>query len=233
VATKVFPVVHIISPEQAVEQVGVAFEHGADGAYLIDHRTSDWNVTCRAFNLAKACYPEFFLGVNILFEPTAFDVMTALLNAIKQERIDGLPDGVWVDDAMPKHDATRLLRVNNKALSGIRYLGGVAFKYTSLFTENPEIAAVRARELSEYVDVVTTSGSGTGTPPTPQKIEAMKKAIGDQCLAVASGVGVDNLHDYVDYIDELLVATSIETHKGSGVFDVPKLKELLLIAHKL
>lgn len=115
----------------------------------------------------------------------------------------------------------------------MRILGGVAFKYTRTFTNNPELAAQEVRTLYGATDVVTTSEEGTGTAPPVAKIQKMKIASADKPLAVASGIKLENIGDYENIVDEVLVASSVETSPYSGIFDRDKLKAFIRKAHNL
>lgn len=123
-------------------------------------------------------------------------------------------------------------KADHPELAGVALLGGVAFKYTPSYTDDPVGAAAAARELEPFVDVVTTSGPGTGMSPQPEKLAAMKHAIGKP-LAVASGIGPDNIHGYAGTVDQILVASSVETQPYSGIFDVAMLAEFITIAHDI
>lgn len=232
-ATEIYPVVHINDARQAREQAGVALEHGADGIYLIDHGTRTTDLLFKALNHTGLEYPESYIGINILCLRNAFDAFHLIERAVESETLNDYPDGLWVDDAHARSGETLALRSSNPELQNIRYLGGVAFKYTPRYTAEPAQAAEEAVRMSPYVDVVTTSGEETGIPPSAGKIKAMKEAIGNRPLAVASGVSIDNLADYEGLIDQLLVATSIETWPGSGVFDESKLHDLVQMAREL
>ena len=61
------------------------------------------------------------------------------------------------------------------------------------------------------MDVVTTSGSGTGQAAHVDKTRAMKQALGTFPLALASGLTPDNIEDYLPHSDCYLVATGIST----------------------
>lgn len=79
------------------------------------------------------------------------------------------------------------LRAVNPLAAAVTYYGGVSFKYTAGYTDDPDIAAESARALNPFVDVVTTSGPGTGKAAPVSKLVAMKHAIGSQRLGLASG----------------------------------------------
>lgn len=233
---KVFPVVHVLNTEQAQAQSNIAFDHGADGIYLISHSSSQGSTnTLRAFEVVKQEHEDEYVGVNLLLNgpDTAF---RALKSALSQGLITTTPDGIWVDEAAtsPKDlsslSVAEKLRNGSSDLAGIRFLGGVAFKYTRRYTDDPVQAAADTMALAPFMDVVTTSGPGTGFAPTPDKIYAMKQAAGNKPLAVASGISSDNIHEYGDCIDEILVASSVETEPYSGIFNPTKLAEFISLA---
>ncbi|MFT4186965.1 MAG: hypothetical protein QM621_00110 [Aeromicrobium sp.] len=231
---RIFPVVHARSRRQVLEQTERALELGADGVFLIDHGRLGQDDLLRAFAAARRAMPEAFLGLNLLCggPATAYDT---LRQALRRRELRQAPDALWVDDARGDSlPALRRLRVDlmDSPLADTILYGGVAFKYTRAFTEDPEAARGEVEALGPHVDVTTTSGAGTGTPPTPAKLAAMKDALGDRPLAVASGVSLDNLADYGDSIDEVLVASSVETEPYSGVFDPAALADLIAAVHK-
>ena len=232
-ATEVFPVVHVSDSQQAVEQTGVALQAGADGVYLIDHGSGSESGLVEVFNDVDAAHPDSFIGLNFLQFSSGLETFLFLNQAKLNGKLSRLPDGVWVDNALPNRQELADLRKQDENLKAIRYLGGAAFKYTREYTDDPSEAAEAAVDMSQYVDVVTTSGPGTGKAPSPEKIESMKKAIVPQKLAVASGIDTDNVKDYAGNVDEILVASSIETHPYSGVFDVEKLEQFVKAARDI
>jgi predicted TIM-barrel enzyme len=69
--------------------------------------------------------------------------------------------------------------------------------------------AKAARIASRYIDVVTTSGPGTGQAAALEKIQVMKEALDDFPLAIASGITPENAVQYLPWADCVLVATGI------------------------
>ena len=233
-ATKIYPVVHINSLKQGVEQAELALNCGADGVYLIDHHQNQQEDIISVFNALTDNNPNTYIGVNYLYEPSALHTLKLLQQAVKAEQMRRLPNALWADDVSDYINETLEYRKSDLALSKVRYLGGIAFKYTESYTDNHLIAAAEVRLLGKYVDVVTTSGPGTGKPPSPHKIAAMKQEADflGKPLAVASGVSAENLSDYDGNIDEVLVSSSVETAPYSGVFIKSKLAELIEDAKK-
>jgi predicted TIM-barrel enzyme len=228
--TTVFPVIHLQSTAQAVAQASLALGLGSDGVYLIDHHHGYSGPLLEAVQAVIEAHPDAFVGVNLLCAGTGLEAFTMLARACGIGTLTRLPDAVWVDDARHERDKLQAMRQADPRLAGIRYLGGTSFKYTSAYTEDPATAAAEAAAMAPYVDVVCTSGPGTGHATTPARVAAMKQAIGSQPLAVASGVDVENIGRLRPYVDEVLVATSIETTPGSGLIDSLQLTALLAAA---
>jgi predicted TIM-barrel enzyme len=223
----VFLVIRLRSTEQALAQTSLALELGSDGVYLIDHHHGYPGPLLHAFQAVIEAHPDAFVGVNLLCAGTGLAAFTVLMRAFGIGTLSRLPDAVWVDDARLERDQLQAMRQIDERMAGIRYLGGTSFKYTSAYTEDPATAAAEAAGMAPFVDVVCTSGPGTGHATTPARVAAMKQAIGDQPLAVASGVDAPNIAGLWPYVDEVLVATSIETTPGSGLIDQRALASLL------
>ncbi len=233
-AAKVFPVIHIRNDNihKAARQAEVAFGAEADGVYLIDHENAEPDVVVRAFNVIKFKNPGQFVGINFLQFLHGYDAFRYVRRAAQQELLHAYPDSIWIDDAAPRHDELDDYRQRVEILQNVQYLGGIAFKYTDGYTAEPQEAAAQAEVLQNYVDVVTTSGPGTGRPPALEKILAMRRAIGSKPLAIASGLSVENLSLYKDVADIFLVASSIETSQYSGVFDKTVINKFISLAHR-
>lgn len=246
--TKIFPVIHMGGTEQTLEQADVAFKAGADGVYLIDHgnapipRKEKRGLLRVIDHLAavKDAHPDKFVGINMLGGGVK-DSLEDLHYASRLGHLRVLPDGLWVDDALGRISPATVeeledineVRAAWPAAKSIRILGGVAFKYTPTFSESPVFTGWLTSLAANYLDVVTTSGEGTGKAPSVEKVRTMAEVAHGmgKPLAVASGVDASNLAAYGGVIDEVLVASSVETTPYSGIFDQQKLAELIQIAH--
>ncbi|MCX5884417.1 MAG: hypothetical protein NT096_00640 [Proteobacteria bacterium] len=194
------PVIHVISKDQALKNASIAREAGCEGIFLINHGMPFTNL----LEIHHAVFTEFsdwWIGVNCL-DLTPKDVFHKITNEVA---------GVWVDNAMideqrenqPEAESIQSARIES-GWKGL-YFGGVAFKY-----QRPVQDLDRAARLAvKYMDVVTTSGPGTGQAAFRGKILAMKKVLGDFPLAIASGIRPANIYDYMDVADCFLVATGI------------------------
>jgi len=236
---KIYPVVHMQSPEHALLLSKQAFGSGADGVFLIDHVTYQTPeiLTETYQHLREELGAAAWIGVNYLnLYPN--EAVHHMVSAKSSGFITQMPNALWADDAATTahlHDVTALK--HEYEMEDTDYFAGIAHKYTPSHTEDPELAAALAVEYGPFVDVVTTSGPGTGLPANVDKVAAMKRAMLeagiDKPLALASGVTIDNIRSYgLVGLDIALVASSIETGKYSGVFDLRRMNELIRAAHK-
>lgn len=235
---EIYPVVHIDNKKQALEQTEIALDNGADGIFLIEKkRKADPQRLTSIFNFVASRHPDDFIGVNYLPISHPVDVFEYVHDRFSEGKISRVPDGIWVGnttrDAQRKSafESVEVIRHECPELRNIRYLGGVAFKYNPLYTEDPKKAAEQVKAFGYDMDVIVTSGKGTGAAPSIEKIQSMKEAAGEKPLAIASGISELNLLSYRGLIDVVLVSTSVETEPYSGEFDEQKLKKLIDLAH--
>lgn len=198
----VLPVIHVESESQALSNAELALRVGADGVFLINHSISSGSLL--KIHCATADrFPDAWIGVNCL-DLTPEEVFTRI-----SERVDG----VWADNAMidesseQQPSARSVLNARQEAGCHALYFGGVAFKYQ----RHVDDLTSAARKAADFVDVVTTSGPGTGLAAHVDKIRWMKEALGTLPLAIASGLTPDNIEGYLPYSDCYLVATGIST----------------------
>lgn len=208
---KVFlPVIHPISRQHALRALAAAREEGADGVFLINQgMRTDKTLALLDDFLSDA---DFWIGVNIL-GVDAQALVTKLFNNFA-------PPGIWSDRADPQTD--------RRGWSGL-YFGGFSFKYQSEVRPEDEEREIR-RARAHGVDVVTTSGPGTGEPADLDKVRRMKEILGDEPLAIASGITPDNVRQYTPHADVFLVATGVE--QEFGVFDPDKLRRVADAIHE-
>lgn len=213
VPVAVLPVVHVLSPGQALEQAALCAGCGADGVFLIWHGGCWEDLAGVASQARRVCS---WVGVNALdLDPVG--VFSALVPAAQV-------DGIWCDDAGVDERAaaqTSAERVDvARAGFGGLYFGGVAFKYQR-HVDDLEAAAMAA---VGHMDVLCTSGAGTGSAPTAEHVARL--ATGVLPVAVASGVSAENAAELVAAgARALLVASSLEVEFGR--IDAGRLEKLI------
>jgi hypothetical protein len=211
-ARVLLPVIHPIGRSEALAAVEVAVAAGVKGVFLINQGLTADGVLALTMEV-RARHPALWVGINLLgFSPG--EVLRWGLEACA-----GRVDGIWSDDAEIL-EGTDSQPVAQNFLDARReldwrglYFGGVAFKYQR---EVPKAKlGLAASTAAGFMDVVCTSGPGTGYAADIAKVIAMREGLGPKhALALASGVTVDNVGTYLPYVDAYLVGTGIEERLG-------------------
>ena len=218
------PVIHPINREAALESVRVAKACGAPGVFLIDQGMSERDVLQLAREVRDQ-YPSLWIGLNLLSR-TAPKTLTTTYN--RGWRVDG----IWSDWAGIEENrvlgsshpvAETFMNVRRAALWDGLYFGGVAFKYQREVA--PSDLSAAAEMSIPYMDVLCTSGPGTGHAAGIEKVKALRAGLGDHAMALASGVTPENVGNYLPYVQAFLVGTGIE--QRLGVLDPAKIEALL------
>ncbi len=193
------PAIHVEGGKQALRNARIAEQEGADGIFLIN-RSIPYNSLIECYRTVQEQLPSFWIGLNCL--------------DLGRFAVDFIPKhtaGLWVDNAginesaRPTAGAKEFSNQRRKSNWKGIYFGGVAFKYQGVITD----VAKAARCSIPFVDVITTSGAGTGIAADVEKIRIMKQAAGNHPLAIASGITPENVTEYMPYADCFLVATAI------------------------
>jgi hypothetical protein len=224
----VLPVIHVLDNEQAETNTRLAIEGGCPGVFLINH---DFGVDefLPIIRHVRRKFPNIWLAVNFLAVTgrDAFPVLGKLANE------GTLVDGYWADDARidefadtnNQTEADEILKVKMDSGWGGMYFGGTCFKKQREVL--PEHYATSAQLATHFMDVVTTSGIATGHAADLGKIETFRKACGDTPIAIASGITPQNVHQYAELVDCLMVATGINIQDDFYNIDPTRLNNLM------
>lgn len=206
------PVIHAHTRGQVLRNVELAISNGADGVFMINHGHTTVDELIEYYHAARERYPDVWIGLN----------MQGISN---RDAIGYVPEhdcALWTDyagvDDTSEGLAHDFYKSSRKAGWRGMHFGGVAFKYQEWIAD----PASAARRAVPYVDVVTTSGESTGEPPSLKKVMAMREAIGNHPLAIASGISHRNVQRY-HAADCFLVATSILVDGSNSEFDELKI----------
>jgi predicted TIM-barrel enzyme len=196
----VLPVIHVDSLAQAQRNARIARESGADGAFLINHGMAA-EALLNIHNAVAYAQTGWWVGVNCL----------GMAPEQVFRSVSSKVGGVWIDNAGieeaqgPQPYAEGVLATRDAHVPASLYFGGVAFKYQRPVADLEAACRVAAR----YMDVVTTSGPGTGHAAEVEKIRRMKRALVGTPLGIASGITPENVGEYLPHADCFLVATGI------------------------
>ncbi|MDZ4178108.1 MAG: hypothetical protein U1E29_02565 [Coriobacteriia bacterium] len=214
------PVIHPVSRNLALESIRTAVHSGADGIFLINQGMTSPQILDFVPEVHEL-HPGLWIGVNLLGSAPE-DVV----GLVAQLPVGGIwSDNANIDessDAQPAGQRFRHARETH-GWTGL-YFGGVAFKYQRQVEDS--LLPDAARCAAPWLDVITSSGPGTGQAASIAKARALRVGAEEHPLGLASGVSPENIDEFLPYVDAYLVASEIETAKGSGVL-VPERTKLL------
>lgn len=199
-------VVHVENSAQALKNVRIALDEGADGVFLINHSPVSADELYRCFQTVRELLPNAWVGLNWLdLDPfRGLDMMRTSMDAMWVDNAGIREDRYGANDAILFDEKRREWEKDRKSRRFLLF-GGVAFKHQQHVYDLERVAKL----AMPYMDVITTSGDRTGIAPEINKIRTMKKAIGDHPLAIASGITPENVEQYIEYADCFLVATGV------------------------
>jgi hypothetical protein len=204
--TQILAVIHS-RPKDALENAVTAMNCGCDGVFFISHGDMTPAELLYLSDSGVFSRPQ---GVNLL----GFPVIDAMNMAGSRASM------VW-SDYTPSGREREVLEAERHDMSfnGL-FFGGVAFKY------QPQPLDLRqaAEEVRGFVDVLTTSGDGTGYAPEVEKLAVLAEGFGNK-IAVASGVTPENVVPMLPYLSHILVSTGIS--KDFYTIDPDKCKRLV------
>lgn len=220
--TRIIPVIHYESDEQAKRNAAIAFGAGCDGVFLI-HMEGKNHLLPSVAREIKAQHPNKLVGINYLGVETA-EAVNANINL-------GL-DMTWTDDQLthsldrPWTEAKRVCDVKTQDYSHLIFVG-VAFKHQR-HEPDPVLAA---RKALEFGFIPTTSGSATGVAADQNDVVKLRAGMGPgHPLAIASGITPENAEDYLPSLSHVLVATGVSS--SFYELDAERLKILMAARRK-
>ena len=206
----VFPVIHVLDIDQALRNVEIAKSNDVAGVFLINH---DFPIEpfLPIIKAVREKHPDIWLGLNFLAVTgkIAFPILARLES-------DGCRiDGYWADDARIDESRTAIDQPEAAEIQNIKkqcgwsgvYFGGTAFKKQRAVKDCDlhTCAAIAAN----WMDVVTTSGVATGIEAGTDKVTLFRQHVSNHTLGLASGITPENVSDYANDLDAILIATGI------------------------
>lgn len=201
-------VVHVLNDEQALRNASIAFDNGADGIFLINHKVQPV-VLKQTYDYVREAYPKKWIGLNFL--GPNLEYLTRNLSSYVPRDAQALwCDSLGYDQDAPRefrtYGARRLYFELSRIADEAELFGGFDFKYQKPVKN----LSLGVREIAPFTDVITTSGYETGSPPTLEKMVEMRQAAGpEKRIAIASGMTPENVDKFLRVVDDFLVSTGI------------------------
>jgi len=204
---EIIPVLHMSNKDNLNHNISIIKSLNIKKIFIINHDYQTLDEIKEEYNYIKSKIKNIWIGINCL---TSCE--TKIFTELSNERF--FPDAVWIDNsAIQNSYGTKnrdkiyesYLEYKEKGFQG-RYFGGFAFKYQKQ-PLNLEKATI---EATDFIDIITTSGNGTGVKADIEKIKTIYKNVNNKNdIAIASGITPDNIKDYIPFINYFLIATGI------------------------
>lgn len=207
--SKIYAVIHSRNQPEAHYNAQVAIDSGVDGVFFISHGELD-SIRLRELIDNFERDEKIRIGANFL--------------GYKLEDIIHLTPGIdmiWSDYTPTGEELERFLELRKNY--NFEFFGGVAFKYQP----QPKDLFQAGKDSVGIVDVLTTSGPGTGQAPELNKLSLLSDGFGGK-IAVASGTTPENVKSMLPWVDCFLVSTGIS--KDFYTIDSNKCKKLVDVA---
>ncbi len=210
-AKQLLVALHVLNASQVfLEAEKILTEKGAHGVILVNNNLHFSKIYAEELlYLAvkiKEKYPNYLIGVNPL-ELSTDDAILAI-SLPKTQSIDLL----WTDNGgiLENNSGAYLYApfdflIPQLKTFDIKFFGSIALKYQKPVKNLTMVA----KEASKYFDVIVTSGDMTGVPPSIEKITEIKNAVmNKKPIALASGMTIENVKDYLPLADIFIVGTT-------------------------
>ncbi len=154
---------------------------------------------------------ELPLGINCLRNDGRAALAIAHAVGAQFIRVNVLIGARVSDQGILRGIAHDLLRDRRALGAGhIRIFADVNVKHSAQLAPIPLEQEVADLLHRGGADVLIASGTGTGAATDPRELQRIKQAAGDAPVFVGSGVTVENITDYADHADGLVVGSSLK-----------------------
>lgn len=156
--------------------------------------------------------PTVRLGINVLRNDAEAALAVAAAVGADFIRIN-VHTGAMVTDQGPLvGQAHRTLRRRRElGVDHVGVLADVRVKHAAPLAARDLADEARDLRLRGLADALIVSGAATGAAADPADLAAVRAAVPDCPLLLGSGVTLDNLDDYSELTDAVIVGTSLKT----------------------
>jgi hypothetical protein len=154
-------------------------------------------------------------GVSVLWNDFEAALAIAKVIGAKFIRVPAFVDRVKTDYGIAEGNAKEVLVFRKKiSAENIALFTDIQVKHAKLLKKRPiEESALEAIKLGS--DGLIITGKWTGQAPEIEKLEAVRKAVGDFPIFVGSGADKDNIENLFKFVNGAIVSTSLK--EGSVV----------------
>jgi hypothetical protein len=191
--------------DRTLKQVKIAFNNGADGVFLtIGEGGLSPELILKCYNYIRIFYPTNFIGINFMCDPIK-SASTVPLDA----------NALWIDKGLGQvnyiDEITKVKNILTERQWKGLYFGGFCLKGNNqILFENHSYFSSLHWNPEKYFDVCVTSGFSTGVSIDNKSLEIVKNKSNGVSLALASGININNISNFINSVDYFVVGTGVE-----------------------
>jgi len=139
---------------------------------------------------------------------------TAIAKAVDADfiRIPYYTETSIVDTGVMESIAASALRYRKYLGSKVKFLADVQIKHSYPLMQRPVEYAAEDAYNRGLADAVIITGRKTGGETNPKDVIRVREALPNLPLIVGSGVSEENVENYLDYVDAIIIASSLNVN---------------------
>jgi hypothetical protein len=207
---------------------GIIIENEGDKLYLKKVEPETIAAMAVIAKAVKDVVKDIPIGINILQSDHIADLAVCKAVDAKFIRAGYFTEAAIVDVGIMEGDGARALRYRKNLSIDSKIFADVQIKHSYPLARRPLLDAVEHAYDRGLVDAVIITGEKTGGEADVEQLQQIKDTRPDIPLIVGSGVTIENLERYVDYIDAIIVGTSLHIDgKLDTDFDFVRVKKFM------
>ena len=178
---------------------------------------------------------EIPFGINVLRNDAEAALAIAYVTGGRFIRVNVLTEPVAADQGIIQGKA-HILQRYRKLLGAdqVKIFADVHVKHAYPLMKRPITESAKDTVYRGLADALIVTGRKTGSPPSPIKAEKVKKAVPQVPVLVGSGVNENNIIQYLQVCDGVIVGTSLKIdNKTENPVDLNKVKKLVKKANQV
>jgi len=178
---------------------------------------------------------EIPFGINVLRNDAEAALAIAYVTEGRFIRVNVLTEPMATDQGILQGKA-HLLQRYRKLLGAdqIKIFADVHVKHAYPLMKRPITESAKDTIYRGLADALIVTGRKTGSPPSLTKVEKVKKAVLETPVLIGSGVNENNIAQYLQICDGVIVGTSLKVdNKTENPVDLNKVKKLVKKANQV
>jgi membrane complex biogenesis BtpA family protein len=165
----------------------------------------------------RAAFPEWPLGINVLRNDAEAALAIAAVTSAACIRINVHTGARVTDQGVVEGEAAHTLRARRALGAGaVAIWADVDVKHSAALAERPIVDEAKDLTIRGLADAVLVTGEGTGCAADPQVLGAVRGAIGQTPLYVASGASIGELASLASLSDGVIVGSALRADGRAG-----------------